>query len=349
MRGILVAAAIGLAITLLGTPLAIRAFRLWGWGQRIREDGPHTHLEKMGTPTMGGVVILAGMLGGYLVARLVLGGMTAAGLAVLLATVAFGALGFLDDYIKVRRRRSLGLSKTAKIVGQAVVATLFTFVAVRFGHVSTELSFFRETGLDLGVFFVVWVFVILASSSNAVNLTDGLDGLASGSSIFVFSAYVFIAFWQFRHTCAYGPPEACYPVNIEDALDLAVIAGGAAGSVAGFLWWNAAPARIFMGDTGALALGGLMGALALTTDTQLLLVVLGGLFVLETASVIVQVISFRGFHKRVFRMSPIHHHFELAGWPEFTVIVRFWIVAGICVAVGLGLFYYDFIAHEGLG
>ena len=349
MRGILVAAAIGLAITLLGTPLAIRAFRLWGWGQRIREDGPHTHLEKMGTPTMGGVVIIAGMLGGYLGARLVLGGMTAAGLAVLLATVAFGALGFLDDYIKVRRRRSLGLSKTAKIAGQAIVAVVFTLVAVKFGHVSTELAFFRETGLDLGAFFVVWVFVILASSSNAVNLTDGLDGLASGSSIFVFSAYVFIAFWQFRHTCAFGPPEACYPVNIEDALDLAVIAGGAAGSVAGFLWWNAAPARIFMGDTGALALGGLMGALALTTNTQLLLVVLGGLFVIETTSVIVQVISFRGFHKRIFRMSPVHHHFELAGWPEFTVIVRFWIVAGICVAVGLGLFYYDFIARGGLG
>jgi phospho-N-acetylmuramoyl-pentapeptide-transferase len=349
VRGILFAAAVGLALTLLGTPLAIRAFRTWGWGQRIREDGPHTHLEKMGTPTMGGVVILAGMLGGYLIAHLVLGGMTVTGLAVLLATVALGALGFLDDYIKVRRRRSLGLSKSAKILGQAVVAVVFTFVAVRFGDVSTHLSFFRETGLDLGAFFVVWVFVILASSSNAVNLTDGLDGLASGSSIFVFSAYVFIAFWQFRHTCAFGPPEACYPVDIDVALDLAVIAGGAAGAVAGFLWWNAAPARIFMGDTGALALGGLMGALAIATDTQLLLVVLGGLFVIETISVVLQVISFRGFGKRIFRMSPIHHHFELAGWPEFTVIVRFWIVAGLCVALGLGLFYYDFIARGGLG
>jgi phospho-N-acetylmuramoyl-pentapeptide-transferase len=349
VRGILVAAAVGLAVTLLGTPLAIRAFRLWGWGQRIREDGPHTHLEKMGTPTMGGVVILAGMVLAYLVAHLVLGGVTAAGLAVLLATTALGALGFLDDYIKVRRRRSLGLSKSAKIAGQAVIAVLFTLVAVRFGHVSTELSFFRETGLDLGVFFVVWVFVILASSSNGVNLTDGLDGLASGSSIFVFSAYVFIAFWQFRHACGLGPAEACYPVNPGDILDLAVIAGGAAGAVAGFLWWNAAPARIFMGDTGALALGGLMGALAVTTNTQLLLVVMGGLFVIETTSVVLQVISFRGFGKRIFRMSPIHHHFELAGWPEFTVIVRFWIVAGICVAVGLGLFYYDFIARGGLG
>ena len=348
MRGILVATAIGLAVTLLGTPLAIRAFRLWGWGQRIREDGPHTHLEKMGTPTMGGVVILAGMLCGYLAAHLVLGGMTAAGVAVLLATIAFGALGFLDDYVKVRRRRSLGLSKTAKIVGQALIAIGFTIMVVRLTDVSTQLSFFRETGLDLGAIFAVWVFVILTSSSNGVNLTDGLDGLASGSSLFVFSAYVFIAFWQFRHTCVLGPAEACYPVNPDDVLDLAVIAAGAAGSVAGFLWWNAAPARIFMGDTGALALGGLMGALAIMTDTQLLLIVLGGLFVIETTSVILQVVAFRGFGKRIFRMSPIHHHFELAGWPEFTVIVRFWIVAGICVAVGLGLFYYDFIARGGL-
>jgi phospho-N-acetylmuramoyl-pentapeptide-transferase len=349
MRGVLIAAAVGMAATLLGTPLAIRAFRLWGWGQRIREDGPHTHLEKMGTPTMGGLVIVAGVLLAWVVAGFVLGTVTAAGLSVVLATVGFGALGFVDDFIKVRRRRSLGLSKTAKIVGQAIVAVLFTFVAVRFAHTSTELSFTHETGINLGAFFVIWVFIILASSSNGVNLTDGLDGLASGSSILVFSAYTFISFWQFRHTCALGPAEACYPVQANDALELAVIAGGAAGAVAGFLWWNAAPARIFMGDTGALALGGLMGALALTTNTQLLLVILGGLFVIETTSVILQVISFRGFGKRIFRMSPIHHHFELAGWPEFTVIVRFWIVAGICVAVGLGLFYYDFIARGGLG
>ena len=348
MRGILVAAAVGLAVTLLGTPLAIRAFRLWGWGQRIREDGPHTHLEKMGTPTMGGVVIVAGILLSYLAAHLVLGGVTASGLLVLLAATMLGLLGFLDDYIKVRRRRSLGLSKTAKIVGQAIVAVVFAIVAVRYANVSTHLSFVRETGLDLGAFFVIWVFVILASSSNSVNLTDGLDGLASGSSIFVFSAYVFIAFWQFRHTCAFGPPEACYPVDLAASLDLAVVAGGAAGAIAGFLWWNAAPARIFMGDTGSLALGGLMGGLAIATDTQLLLVVLGGLFVIETTSVILQVISFRGFGRRIFRMSPIHHHFELAGWPEFTVIVRFWIVAGLGVAVGLGLFYYDFIARGGL-
>ncbi|MGZ8611705.1 MAG: phospho-N-acetylmuramoyl-pentapeptide-transferase [Actinomycetota bacterium] len=347
MRQILIAAAVGLAVTLLGTPLAIRAFRLWGWGQRIREDGPHTHLEKMGTPTMGGTVILLAIFAGYVATRIVFRTVTAAGLAVLLATLLLGVLGFADDYIKVRRRRSLGLSKTAKSIGQALVAVLFGVVAVQAADVPTALSFVRETGLDLGVFFYVWVFVVLWSSSNGVNLTDGLDGLASGSSILVLSGYVFIAFWQYRHTCVLGPPEGCYPVDVNAALDIAIIAGAGAGATAGFLWWNAAPARIFMGDTGALALGGLIGALAIVTNTQLLLIVLGGLFVIEVSSVLVQVISFRGFGRRVFRMSPIHHHFELAGWPEFTVIVRFWIVAGLCVAVAIGLFYADFVALGG--
>jgi phospho-N-acetylmuramoyl-pentapeptide-transferase len=349
LRQILIAAAVGLTVTLLGTPIAIRLFRVWGWGQRIREDGPHTHLEKMGTPTMGGTVMILGIVAGYVVTRIVFTTVTAAGLAVLLATVLLGLLGFVDDYIKVRRRRSLGLSKTAKIVGQALVAIVFGAVAVQAANVPTELSFVRTTGLDLGVFFFVWVFVILAASSNAVNLTDGLDGLASGSSILVLSAYVFIAFWQFRHTCALGPQDACYPIDVNAALDIAIVAGAAVGATAGFLWWNAAPARIFMGDTGALALGGLMGALAIVTSTQLILIVLGGLFVIETTSVIVQVIAFRGFGRRVFKMSPIHHHFELAGWPEFTVIVRFWILAGLTVAIGLGLFYTDFIARGGLG
>lgn len=349
MRAILLAAAVGMAVTLLGTPVAIRAFRAWGWGQHIREDGPHTHLEKMGTPTMGGTVIVAGMVAAYLVTRIVFGTVTAAGLSVLLATIGLGLVGFVDDFIKVRRQRSLGLSKVAKVAGQGVVAVAFAIVVVRMAHVPTDLSFIRDTGVNLGIAFYLWVFVILASSSNAVNLTDGLDGLASGSALLVLSAYVYIAFWQFRHWCDVPPVEACYPVAVNAALDTAIVAGGAVGAVAGFLWWNAAPARIFMGDTGALALGGLVAALAIVTETQLLLVVLGGLFVLETTSVILQVVSFRGFGRRLFRMSPIHHHFELAGWPEFTVIVRFWIIAGMCVAIGIGLFYADFVARGGTG
>ena len=349
MRAILLAAAVGMAVTLLGTPVAIRAFRAWGWGQHIREDGPRTHLEKMGTPTMGGTVIVAGMVAAYLVTRIVFGTVTAAGLSVLFATIGLGLVGFVDDFIKVRRQRSLGLSKAAKVAGQGVVAVAFGILAVKMADVPTDLSFIRDTGVNLGIAFYLWVFVILASSSNAVNLTDGLDGLASGSSLLVLSAYVYIAFWQFRHPCHVPPVEACYPVAVNAALDTAIVAGGAVGAVAGFLWWNAAPARIFMGDTGALALGGLVAALAIVTETQLLLVVLGGLFVLEATSVILQVVSFRGFGRRLFRMSPIHHHFELAGWPEFTVIVRFWIIAGMCVAIGIGLFYADFVARGGTG
>ena len=334
-------------MTLLGTPIAIRLFRLWGWGRRIREDGP-PHLEKMGTPTMGGTVIIAGIVAGYVATRIVFTTVTAAEISVLLATVLLGLLGFMDDFIKVRRRRSRGLSKTAKIAGQAVIALIFGMVAVRAAGVPTELTFIRATGVELGLLFYLWVFVILAASSNAVNLTDGLDGLASGASILVLSAFVFIAFWQFRHTCEMISSAACYPIDVNAALDLAIVAGAELGRPPGS-WWNAAPARIFMGDTGSLALGRLMGALAIVTNTQLLLIVLGGLFVIETASVIAQVIAFRGFKRRIFRMSPIHHHFELAGWPEFTVIVRFWIVTGLCVAVGLGLFYTDFISRGGLG
>ena len=351
MISILVAGAVGLAVTLLGTPVAIRAFRLWGWGQRIREDGPHTHLEKMGTPTMGGIVMLLGLVLGYAASRFTTERFTATGLALVLAAVGFGVVGFLDDYTKVRRRRSLGLTKTQKFVGTAIVSVAFAVVVTAFDpDVSTNLSFIRPSGLALGLFFYVWAFVVLTASSHAVNLTDGLDGLAAGSSILVCVAYIFIAFWQFRHTCLLlSGASGCYAVNGAQMQDAAIVAAAMMGAATGFLWWNAAPARIFMGDTGALAIGGLFGALAIVTNTQLLLVILGGLFVLETLSVIAQVIAFRGFGRRVFRMSPIHHHFELAGWPEFTVIVRFWIIAGLCSAVGIGLFYADFIARGGLG
>lgn len=352
MKSILVAAGFALAVTLLGTPIAIKAFRVWGWGQRIREDGPHTHLEKVGTPTMGGIVILIGLFGGFLASRITYPHLSPAAPALLFAAVGFGIVGFLDDFLKVRRDRSLGLSKLQKFLGTAIVSVLFAFLVVQFSEdtgTSTQLSFIRTTGLNLGVLFYVWAFVILTSSSHSVNLTDGLDGLASGASILVLSAFMFIAFWVYRRTCGLGPPEACYVFNPDAALDTAIVAAAMMGAVTGFLWWNAAPARIFMGDTGALALGGLFGALAITLNIQLLLIVLGGLFVIETMSVIVQVISFRGFGRRIFRMSPIHHHFELAGWPEFTVIVRFWIIAGLCVAVGIGLFYVDFISKGGLG
>jgi len=353
MISILIAAGVGLTTTLLGTPIAVRAFRSWGWGQRIREDGPHTHMEKMGTPTMGGIVILTGLVLAYLVSRLTTQRFTVTGLALVLAAVGFGVVGFLDDYTKVRRRRSLGMTKRQKFAGTALVSIGFGVLVAASSDqtgISTDLSFVRPTGIALGAFFYIWAFLILTASSNAVNLTDGLDGLAAGSSILVCSAYVFIAFWQFRHTCELlGGTPGCYAVSGVDMQDAAIVAAGVLGAAAGFLWWNAAPARIFMGDTGALALGGLFGALAMVTNTQLLLTIIGGLFVMETMSVIAQVIAFRGFGRRVLKMSPVHHHFELSGWPEFTVIVRFWIVAGLCSAVGIGLFYAEFVARGGLG
>jgi phospho-N-acetylmuramoyl-pentapeptide-transferase len=350
---ILIAGAVGLLVTLLGTPLAVRAFRAWGWGQRIREDGPHTHLEKMGTPTMGGIVILTGLVLAYLVSRATTQRVTATGLALVLAAVGFGLVGFLDDHTKVRRQRSLGLTKTQKFAGTAVVSVAFAIVVTSFADqsgTSTALSFVRPTGLALGIGFYVWAFLILSAASHSVNLTDGLDGLAAGSSILVYAAYVFIAFWQFRHTCdLLGAVPGCYDVSAVDMQDAAIVGAAMLGSAAGFLWWNAAPARIFMGDTGSLALGGLFGALAIVTNTQMLLAILGGLFVMETLSVIAQVIAFRGFGRRVLKMSPVHHHFELSGWPEFTVIVRFWIVAGLCSAIGIGLFYAEFVARGGIG
>jgi phospho-N-acetylmuramoyl-pentapeptide-transferase len=348
---ILIAGAVGLGVALLGTPLAIRVFTDLGWGQRIREDGPHTHLEKMGTPTMGGIVMLVGLIAGYLASRATAQRFTLTGLALVLAAIGFGAVGFMDDFMKVRRRRSLGLNKTQKFLGTAVVSVGFAMlVTMGESGASTSLSFFRPTSIALGFFFYIWAFLILTASSNAVNLTDGLDGLAAGSSILVCSSYVFIAFWQFRHTCELLAGSAgCYDVSGVALLDAAVVGAAMMGAATGFLWWNAAPARIFMGDTGSLALGGLFGALAIVTNTQLLLVIVGGLFVIETLSVIIQVISFRGFGRRVFRMSPIHHHFELLGWPEFTVIVRFWLIAGLCSALGIGSFYAEFIARGGLG
>ncbi|HZA60274.1 MAG TPA: phospho-N-acetylmuramoyl-pentapeptide-transferase [Actinomycetota bacterium] len=354
MRSILVAAALGLFFTVLGTPVAIRLFRVIGWGQRVREPGPHypQHHEKMGTPTMGGVVIIGAMVVAYLVSAVVgLSPFTRTAVLVLLTAVGFGLVGFIDDLLKIRRadRHSLGIGKTAKVLGQAGVAVLFALGLTRLTAASTELSFIRSTGIDLGtVAFVVWVFVILASTSNAVNLTDGLDGLASGSAALVMAAFVFIAFWQFRHTCEALTGPGCYDIDVNTSLDLAIVAAGALGAIAGFLWWNAAPARIFMGDTGSLAIGGMIGAMAVATNTQLLLIILGGLYVLETTSVILQVISFRLLRRRVFRMAPIHHHFEVLGWHEFTVIVRFWIIAGLAVAFGLGLFYADFLARGGI-
>ena len=253
-------------------------------------------------------------------------------------------LGFADDFIKIRKARSLGLNKRAKFMGQLVIAGAFAVLAVEVIDIGTDLSFFRSTNIDLGIFFYVWVFVMIAAASNGVNLTDGLDGLAVGSAAQVMGAFVVVGFWQFRH------PDLLRPrATGSDPLELAIVAAALFGACAGFLWWNTAPAKIFMGDTGSLMLGGAMAVLAILLNTQLLLVVMGGLYVVETLSVIAQVAVFKRTGRRPFLMAPIHHHFELAGWPEFTVIVRFWVLSGLSVAFGVGLFYADFISKGGKG
>lgn len=350
MRQILAAAAVSFLLVLIFTPVAIRILRRKSIGQFVREDGPKAHIVKKGTPTMGGIVIIGGSLAAYAVSHFV--GrptqFTPSGLLAMGTLVAMGILGFIDDYLKINRRRSLGLNKTAKLLGQAAVAVGFVFAA-RFTQAIEEVSFVRPLGFALvGALFALWVFLIIAATSNGTNLADGLDGLCCGSGAMVMGAYVIISFWQFRNPCLGldGLP-GCYAAT--DSLDLAMVAASMVGSLAGFLWWNAAPAKIFMGDTGSLALGGGMAALAILTNTQLLLIVLGGLYVVEVSSVVLQVIAFRVFKRRIFLMAPIHHHFELLGWPEFTVIVRFWVLAALSIAFGLGLFYGEFINAGGAG
>jgi phospho-N-acetylmuramoyl-pentapeptide-transferase len=342
----MLAGLVGLMITLFGTPVAIARLRSLGWGQLIREEGPQAHYEKRGTPTMGGIVILVGTVAGYLLGHIGRGGISPlrdGGVLAISTIVALACLGFADDFIKIRKSRSLGLQTRAKFLGQLVIAAVFGFLAVEVVGIGTDLSYFRSTALDLGVFFYAWVFVMITASSNAVNLTDGLDGLAVGSAVQVLGAFVVIGFWQFRHQLFYD-----IVATGSDPFDLAIVAAALFGSCAGFLWWNTAPAKIFMGDTGSLMLGGAAAVLAILLNTQLLLVVMGGLYVVETASVIVQVAVFKRTGRRIFLMAPIHHHFELAGWPEFTVIVRFWVLSGLSVAFGVGLFYADFLSKGGV-
>lgn len=336
-------------LVILVTPLAIRFLRRRNIGQFIQSE-VEGHMHKQGVPTMGGVIIVSGAVLGYLLAHfkiftvgegfgLVSQPVSDKALLGLFALVGMASIGFADDFTKFARKRNEGLSKRWKFGGQLVVAALFAWGASSAG-VSTELSFARPLGIDLGpiVFFGLVLFMLTATA-NAVNLTDGLDGLVAGSSALVFGSYVLIAFWQSRNSSFYG---------VEGSLDIALFAAAVLGAVVAFLWWNAAPARIIMGDTGSHAIGGAIAALALLTNTQLLLVVIGGLFVMETVSVILQVVSFRGFGRRIFLMAPIHHHFELKGWPETTVIIRFWIISGMAVAVGVGLFYGDWVSSSSI-
>jgi len=363
VKAVLIAAAVSLMVGLLGTPLYIRFLVKRGYGQFIRDDGPTSHHTKRGTPTMGGAVIIGGTLSAYALAHLLTWTPpTMSALLVLFLMTGLGFVGFLDDYIKISKQRSLGLRALPKLIGQSLVSVLFAVLVLQFPNhlfrtpASTQISFIRDTRLDLAfagpalglMLFIVWAYVMIAAASNGVNLTDGLDGLATGASTLVFAAYVLIGTWQSNQSCqnladGVTGPSALRCYEVRDPRDLAVVAACVMGSCIGFLWWNASPAKIFMGDTGSLALGGALAGLAITSRTEILLLVVGGLFVLITLSVILQVGSFKLTGKRIFRMAPLQHHFELIGWQEVTIVIRFWIIAGLFVALALGIFYAEWV------
>ena len=355
MKGVLVAAAASLVLALLGTPWFIKWLVRRQYGQFIRDDGPTSHHTKRGTPTMGGTVIVGATLAAYFLAHLSLGSWpTASGLLVLFLMAGLALIGFLDDFIKISRQRSLGLRTKQKLIGQGLVGVTFAVLALQFESnnrtpASTAISFVRDTRFDLAfagpiigvILFVLWANFIITAMSNGANLTDGLDGLATGASTMIFGAYLLIGIWTNNQNCQTLPGPKCYEVR--DSLDLAIVAAAAMGACFGFLWWNASPARIFMGDTGSLGLGGLIAGLAIMTRTEFLSVILAGLFVLETLSVLIQVGVFKTTRKRFFRMAPLHHHFEMLGWEQITVVIRFWIVAGLFVALGIGIFYAEWV------
>jgi phospho-N-acetylmuramoyl-pentapeptide-transferase len=346
VKTILLAGAISMIVALLGTWPTIKILRERKLGQQVRtgENAP-AHLAKSGTPTMGGIVIIIASLIGYLVGHVFTGDpITVSGMLVLFLMTGLGCVGFVDDFMKLFMRRSLGLRSGAKLLGQVIVGMVFAVLAIRFPDsydltpASERLSFNTDFGVSMGaVLFVVWVLLMVTATSNGVNLTDGLDGLATGASILVLAAYVLIGNWQWRNDCTTALEQNCY--NVRDPLDAAVVAAAVMGACFGFLWWNAPPAKIWMGDTGALALGGVLAGLAIVTRTDLLLLILCGLFVIITMSVVIQVTSYKTRRKRVFKIAPLHHHFEMVGWAESTIVVRFWLIAAMFVALGLGIFY----------
>ncbi len=365
MRALLLAGGVSLAFSLFLTPLFIYLFKRLAWGQFIRADGPQSHHVKHGTPTMGGIVIILGAIVGYFSGKLFnLETPTPSALLVLFMMVGLGLVGFIDDFMKTHKKRSLGLGGWAKIAGQTAVALVFAILSLQFPNAegltpaSTKISLVRDTEFDLmafgtenwglllgGLLFVIWIVIIVTSTSNGVNIADGLDGLATGSSIMAIGAYGVIGFWKFNQACdAYVEKVAtCY--STRDPLDLAVVSAAIVGALVGFLWWNTSPAQLFMGDTGSMGLGGALAALAVLSRAEGLLVLIGGIFVIVTGSVVIQRVYFKLTKgRRLFLMSPLHHHFELKGWAEITVVVRFWIVAGLCVMAGIGIFYVEWIA-----
>ena len=349
MKTIIVAGAVALVTALFGTPLLIRLLQRKGYGQPIRVDGPKSHQTKRGTPTMGGAVFVIASLIGYVVGHAATDDpITVSGVLVLLLMTGLGIVGFVDDCFKIFRQTSLGLRASAKVVGQVVIAAVFAVEVLQHPDkfdlppADAHLSFLRDFGPAIGTLpFVIWAVIMVVGTSNAVNLTDGLDGLAAGAGVLVLAAYVIIGIWQERNDVTLFLAPQNYAVR--DPLDLAVVAAAVLGACFGFLWWNTPPAKIFMGDTGSLALGGVLAGLAICTKTQLLLPILGGLFVTITMSDVIQIGFYKMTRRRVFKMAPLQHHFEMLGWAETTIVIRFWLISGLCVALGLGIFYASWL------
>ncbi len=329
---VFIAMALAAVIVLVLMPVFIRFMRREGVGQQIRADGPQRHLVKQGTPTMGGVVILVALLATCVLMAKWTGDLILA----VVATFATGSLGLLDDIESVAHKRSLGLTPSQKMAGLITISVAFCLFAVNMCGIAPVLRFPGGFALDLGVLtttvelggtavaipwlYLVFVFLLMAGLSNAVNLTDGLDGLAGGTVLVVMLALAAVAF---RY----------------DEINLAIFAASAAGALVGFLWFNCYPATIFMGDTGSLALGAAFAALAVLTKTEVTSLIMGGLFIAEALSVIIQVVSFKSTGKRVFLMAPLHHHFEKLGWSETKVVIRFWIVSAAFAALGFALYF----------
>ena len=314
---ILIAGTASLLLCLFLSPRFIAFLRGKEFGQSIREEGPEGHQTKAGTPTLGGVIIVIA----FAVPFLVLSNRDWQSLGVFGATFACALLGFADDYTKIVKRRSLGLRARTKLVVTIVISLALWWVATHQAHLSSTLRLrFVDANIDLGPLYPVFIYLVVAGTTSAVNLTDGLDGLAAGCAAIVLLAYIGITFLTTGQH------------------DLTLLASCMVGACIGFLWFNSFPASIFMGDTGSLALGGAIAGLAVMTKTEMLLILLGGIFVIEALSVVVQVLSFQAFRKRVFLMAPIHHHFELQAWSETKIILRFWIVAAACGAIGFTVY-----------
>ncbi len=318
MGRVLIGGTAALLICIFLSPKFIEFLRRREFGQQIREDGPEGHHQKAGTPTMGGVIIFLAIA----VPFLILSDYEWRSVGVFGAALACALLGFADDYTKLIRRRSLGLRGRTKLILTIAISFGLWYVAHYEAHLPSTLRlWFVDYQIDLGPLYPVLIYFVVAGTTSAVNLTDGLDGLAAGCAAIVLLAYIGITF-----------------LAVDD--DMAMLAGCLVGACIGFLWFNAFPATIFMGDTGSLGLGGAIAGLAVMTQTEALLILLGGIFVIEALSVLIQVISFQTTRKRVFLMAPIHHHFELRGWSETKIILRFWIVASICAAIGFTLYHH---------